>query len=137
LAEQALAIRRELFGERHPDTAQSLNNVAGYLNTLGNPKRALELAEQALAIRRELFGERHPNTATSLHNVAGYLLDRGKTQQAYDHAQAAYAILKQIFGPGHPNTLKTAKLLAQIKLPGRRVPSSKKAVRSGKKGKRK
>jgi hypothetical protein len=24
--EQALAIRREVLGERHPDTAQSLNN---------------------------------------------------------------------------------------------------------------
>ena len=28
--EQALAIRREVLGEKHPDTARSLNNL-GYL----------------------------------------------------------------------------------------------------------
>ncbi|MEA3277183.1 MAG: tetratricopeptide repeat protein [Pseudomonadota bacterium] len=72
LAEKALAIRRRLFGDRHPDTANSLNNVAFQVNAIGNPGFALELAEQALAIRRELFGECHPDTATSLNNIAGY-----------------------------------------------------------------
>ena len=54
LAGQALAIRRGLFGDDHPDTARSLGNVANYTAMLGDPLRALELTEQSLAIRRGL-----------------------------------------------------------------------------------
>ena len=135
LAEQALALLRELFGERHPATARSLNNAASYTNALGNPKRALELAEQALAIQRDLLGERHPDTASSLHNTAGYLRALGNTSQAYGRAHQAYEIEKQILGSQHPSTLMTARLLAQIKRPGFRVPSGKKTVVGKNKGK--
>ena len=121
LAEQALAIQRELFGEQNPDTAKSLNNVAGYHNALGNPKRALELAEQALAIRRELFGERHPDTAASLHNIASYLRSLGNMPQAHTVAMEAWQLWKQMLGANHPSTLKALNLLRQI--PGFRAPS--------------
>ena len=136
LAEQALAIQRELLGERHPDTAKSLSSLAGYINALGDPKRALELAEQALAIQCELLGERHPDTATVLHNMAGYLQSLGKMQQAYACAQRAFEINKQIFGPQHPSTLRTANLLSKINRPGFRIPSGKKSQGKRKKGKR-
>ncbi|MEA3275412.1 MAG: tetratricopeptide repeat protein, partial [Pseudomonadota bacterium] len=126
LAEQALAIRRELFGGRHPDTARSLNNVAGYTSKLGNSERALELAEQALGIRRELFGNQHPAIAISLCSTAAYLRDLGKPDKAYSRAKAAYDMQRQLLGAEHPDTLRTARLLAQIKRPGFRVPSSKK-----------
>jgi tetratricopeptide (TPR) repeat protein len=35
-ARQALAIRKEVLGERHPDTATSLNNLAGLLEAQGD-----------------------------------------------------------------------------------------------------
>ena len=104
LDEQSLAIRRELFGERHADTARSLNNIAISHNDLGNPKRALELAEQALAIRRELFGERHPDTAQSLNNVAGYYNVLGNPKRALELAEQALAIQRELFGERHPTT---------------------------------
>jgi tetratricopeptide (TPR) repeat protein/predicted MPP superfamily phosphohydrolase len=104
LAERALAIRRELFGERHPETARSLNSVASYHHALGNPKRALEMADQALVIRRELFGERHPDTANSLNNVASCTDDLGNPKRALELANQGLAIQRELFGDWHPNT---------------------------------
>ena len=83
LGEQALQIRRTLFGEEHPETASSLSNVAHYYDALGKLDQALELGEQALQIRRTLFGEQHPDTANSLHNVALYYNALGNPVQAW------------------------------------------------------
>jgi predicted MPP superfamily phosphohydrolase len=132
LGQQALSVRRELFGERHPDVARSLNNLASYTDALGDPKGALELGRQALSIQRELFGERHPDVAGSLHNMAGYWHDLGSPHKAFQLAQTAYDIRKQLLGAGHPDTLNTARLLGQINRPGFRVPSSKKGRHSTK-----
>ena len=104
MADQALAIRHELFGDLHADTATSLDNIAGYNNQLGNTKHALELAEQALAIRRELFGEQHPDTANSLNNIAGYHDQLGNTKHALELAEQALAICRDLFGEQHPDT---------------------------------
>jgi tetratricopeptide (TPR) repeat protein len=104
LAEQALGIRLELFGEHHVDTAASLNNIASYHQALGNPKRALELTEQALDIRRELLGERHPDTATSLGNLASYYHDLGNPKRALELTEQALDIRRELLGERHPDT---------------------------------
>ena len=66
-----------MLGEHHPDTAQSLNNLAGLLQAQGDYAAARPLYEQALAIRKATQGERHPNTAQSLNNLAALLQDQG------------------------------------------------------------
>ena len=66
LFRQALAIRRKLLGEDHPDTAQSYNNVAGNLNAQGKYAEAEPLFRQALATRRKLLGEDHPRHGPKL-----------------------------------------------------------------------
>jgi len=129
-----MRIRRDLFGDRHPDTAMSLNTLATYADALGDQQRALDLAQQGLAIQHEIFGLRHPATAKCLHNTAGYLLKLGKTNEAYTQAQAAYDLFRQLLGVKHPQTLSTAKLLSRIKRPGFRLPSLKKGG-AGKKAK--
>ncbi|MBY0232287.1 MAG: CHAT domain-containing protein, partial [Gemmataceae bacterium] len=47
---QALAINKDVLGERHPHYAQSLSNLAALHQDMGDPKAALPLSEQALAI---------------------------------------------------------------------------------------
>lgn len=50
------------LGQHHPDTAQSLNNLAGLLSNTGRYKEAEPLYRQAIAILLETLGEQHPHT---------------------------------------------------------------------------
>ena len=68
-----------VLGERHPDTATSLNNLAVLLEAQGDYAAAKPLYEQALAIHKAALGERHPDTANSLNNLAVLLGRRGTT----------------------------------------------------------
>ena len=102
--QQAIAIRRGLFGDDHPDTARSFANSADYAATLGDQLRALELTEQTLAIRRGLHGDRHPDTAISLNNIATYTYNLGNQEHALDMASQALAIHRDLYCERHPAT---------------------------------
>ena len=102
--ERALEIRRQLFGEQHPDTADSLNNVGGTYGGLGNHKEALRYKERALKIFRQLFGEQHPDTAASLNNVGKTYSDFGNHKEALKYKERALGIRRQLFGEQHPDT---------------------------------
>jgi tetratricopeptide (TPR) repeat protein len=107
LADLALSIRRDIFGDAHPDTAISINNIASATCALGDPRQALDLAQQALVIQRELFGDRHPDTARSLDNVATYINALGDPQRALGLAKEALAIRRELFGERHPDTARS------------------------------
>ena len=56
-----MQISREIFGDRHPSYAASLNNLAQYNSLLGNYEEAARLGTEAMQIFREILGDRHPN----------------------------------------------------------------------------
>ena len=55
----------------HPDTAASLNNLAGLLHAQGDYARAKPLYERALAIREKALGAEHPDTGASSQQPCG------------------------------------------------------------------
>lgn len=57
LIEESLAIRQQLFGERHVEVAASLSALANVLNEQGELERAQELAEKVLAMRQQLLAK--------------------------------------------------------------------------------
>ena len=58
------------LGAEHPDTASSLNNLAGLYRDQGNMRRRSRSTMRALAIREQQLGAEHPDTASSLNNLA-------------------------------------------------------------------
>jgi tetratricopeptide (TPR) repeat protein len=60
LYERALAPRERVLGADHPDTALSLNNLAGLYQAQGAYERALPLYERALAICKRVLGPTTP-----------------------------------------------------------------------------
>ena len=94
LFEQALAIHKAVLGERHPDTALSLNNLALLLEAQGDYAAAKPLYEQALAINKAVYGERHPDTATSLNNLATLLWAQGDVDGAEIRLKQALEITR-------------------------------------------
>ncbi len=114
LYEQALAIRRQVYGEKHPAVATSLNNLAGVLWALGEYEGARELHEQALAIRRQVYGEKHPAVANSLNNLAGVLEALGEYEGARELHEQALAIRRQVYGEQHPDVATSLNNLALV-----------------------
>jgi len=70
LGERALVICEQALGPDHPNTATSLNNLAGLHESMGAYAAALPLYERALAIYEQALGLDHPDTATSLNSLA-------------------------------------------------------------------
>ena len=101
-------------GERHPNTANSLNNLASLLKAQGDYAAAKPLYEQALAIYKEVLGERHPNTANSLNNLASLLKAQGDYAAAKPLYEQALAIYKEVLGEHHPDTANSLNSLAGL-----------------------
>jgi hypothetical protein len=109
LGEEALSLRRELFGEKHLDTVQTLINIASYYS---NTPKALELGELALQIYRELLDEEHPHIARSLNNVSTSYNLLGNTAKALELGEQALQIRYKLLGEEHPDTAKSLNNVA-------------------------
>ena len=83
--EEALAIRRELYGEDHTAVAATLNDMALKIERY-DPMAADTLAERAVAINVRIQGPAHHQSLTLLNNLAGRYRDRGD----YDRAEPLY-----------------------------------------------
>jgi tetratricopeptide (TPR) repeat protein/CHAT domain-containing protein len=109
-----LEIRRKALGEKHPSTAESLNNLAGLYLSRGDFAKAEPLYQQALAIERQVFGENHPNTAMILLNLAGLYRLMGEYAKAEPLIRQTLAIRKKVLGEGHPDTGATLHSMALL-----------------------
>lgn len=70
IAEEALTLAREIWGDKHPNVATSLNNLAALYQTLSRYQEAEKLYQEAIAIVRQSLPPLHPNLASGLNNLA-------------------------------------------------------------------
>jgi tetratricopeptide (TPR) repeat protein len=112
LLREALAIREKACGPEHPDTATSLNNLAGLLLDQGDLVGARPLYQRALTIREKVCGPEHPDTAMSLNNLALVLKEQGDLVGARPLYQRALAVAERVLGPDHPRTARSLNNLA-------------------------
>jgi hypothetical protein len=114
LHERALAIYKARLGPDHPDTAQSLNNLASVLHAQGDLQGARALHERALPVREARLGADHPGTAWSLNNLASVLHAQGDLQGARALHERALAIREARLGTDHPDTVRSRRNLAAV-----------------------
>ena len=62
--ERAWEIGRRVLGEEHPNTLESMNNLAGLYMNQGKFAQAEPLLVKALEVSRRVLGEEHPDTLT-------------------------------------------------------------------------
>jgi CHAT domain-containing protein/Tfp pilus assembly protein PilF len=105
LAEAALRLARQTFGDRAPLTLTSLNNLAALYDAQGRYAEAEPLYREALQIRREVLGPRHPDTLTSLNNLAVDYGSQGRYGEAEPLLQELLQGRREVLGPRHPDTL--------------------------------
>ena len=117
---EALTLRRAALGDRHADTAESVNNLAVLLALRGREADRAEterLEREGLALRRALFGDDHLETAQSLNNLGAFLhgrRDPGDLEAAEALFREALAIRERQLGPDHPAVATTRSNLANV-----------------------
>jgi len=114
LFKQAMKIYRTVLGERHPDYATSLNNLAALYHAMGRHADAEPLFKQAMEIRRTVLGERHPHYATSLNNLAGLYNNMGRHADAEPLYKQAMEIRRTVLGERHPDYADSLNNLAGL-----------------------
>lgn len=114
LFKYALAIRERVLGSQHPDTAQSLNNLAELYRIQRRYNEAEPLYRQALTIDEKELGLEHPDTAIDLNNLALLLDGQGKFAEADPLFRRALAICEKVLGSEHPDTAASLNNLAEL-----------------------
>jgi serine/threonine-protein kinase len=84
--ERALALRRELHGERHPEVAETLRHLGLARVEAGEHATAKPLLERALSLERKLFGPEHVRVAAAMRQL-GY---NEELSGRHPEAQALY-----------------------------------------------
>jgi CHAT domain-containing protein/Tfp pilus assembly protein PilF len=100
--QQALEIRKKVFGEEHPEYASSLGNLGVLHSDMGDYKVAATYYKQALEIKMKAFGDEHPEYASSLGNLGIVYSEMGDYKAAEPYYRQTVEIIKKAFGEEHP-----------------------------------
>jgi serine/threonine-protein kinase len=104
---EALALKRRMFGERHPELINAMTNLGVALGSKRQFAEAESLHREALAISLAAYGRDHPITGGAWNALAGVLDFQDKFLAADSAYEETLAIRKKILGPGHPDYLFT------------------------------
>jgi len=73
LYQRALTIYEQVLGSHHPDTAQTLNNLANLYTDQSKYEKAAPLYQRALVIYEQMLGSEHPSTKSTQANYTDLL----------------------------------------------------------------
>lgn len=107
---RALQIRRQLFGEEHPEIARSYDNLGYTYFCSGDLKQAFEYYRQGLALRLKLLGPAHPLVSVSYAHLGAAF----QKEKKYDQADTAY--LQALFALNYrgPDSLKLISSMPEL-----------------------
>jgi tetratricopeptide (TPR) repeat protein len=112
--QDGLILARDRLGQKHPDVAQSLNNLAGLYCAQGQYEMSELLCKQALEMRKHLLGQEHPDVAQSLNSLALLYY----TQEQYSLAEPLYEqaleMRLRLLGEEHPDVALSFNNLAGL-----------------------
>ncbi len=93
---EALEIRRQLYGDDHPDVAVSLSALAGALRGVGELDEAEELARRAVVIARTLPAGAGPGLAQPLNQLISVLMFKDEFGGAGDLVREALTLSAEL-----------------------------------------
>lgn len=109
---RALELRRAAFGDRHPNTAEIVLDLAGIAHQAGDLRAAEAMYADVVSVRRECLGPTHPETVAAAHTLALTRADRGETTAAITGLEEALAALPE----RHPDRSTLRHSLARVHL---------------------
>ena len=111
---RALALREQVLGPEHPETASALNFLAEFYVIRGNFQQAERLLQPALVGFERVLGPEHPVIATALEILATAYMYRGKYAEAEPLVQRSLAIREQVLGKSHFQVAQCLNDLAAV-----------------------
>lgn len=102
LNKRALAIYRQVYGERHPLVAGALINLGSSQFDRGNYNEAARYERDALGIDEAWYRTDHPETASTETILGRALMFSNHYDEAVDLFQRALVIQEHVYGPVHP-----------------------------------
>jgi tetratricopeptide (TPR) repeat protein len=105
-------MRRRVLGPEHPDTLNSMNNLASDYFSEGKYSQAEALHGETLEIKRRVLGPEHPITLVSMRNLAMAYKAQGKYAQAEALIDQTLQMRRRVLGPEHPESLSTLSRVA-------------------------
>ncbi len=116
LLNNALKIRKEIFGEKHQDVARVLNNFAVLYGKQGKYNEAEPLLKQALEMNTLILGDNHIDLANTMTNLAILYLYSGKYEDAEQLYKRALEIRENNLGKEHIDVGSALSNLATLYL---------------------
>ncbi len=112
LLEEALTLRRKIYGNEHPEVARTITNLVQAIFELNQSERAETLTREALAMRRKIYGNEHSEVADSLNDLALLTKLKGDFAAAEPLYRETIAVQRKLLGNDHPNVANTLGNLA-------------------------
>ena len=103
-----------LFGQEHPRSVASLEQLALLLQDQGRLSEALGSLEQCVEVSRRTLGAGHDSTLRMRRNLAQVLLQLGHVERAMAEIESTHDELVELLGEQHQLTLSAAVVLGQV-----------------------
>ena len=113
---KALEMGLEVLGREHPDTLQSMSDLARTYMSQGRHKDAEKLESNASELMKKVLGREHPDTLASMSNLASIYWNQGRYNEAEKLGSETLELKKKVLGEKHPDTLESMNDLASTYL---------------------
>ena len=113
---RALALDRELFGERHPHVGVDLYNLGNIELDRGQYPEAERLFRRALLISESWYGSTHQKTASGTLMVGRSIAYQGRPEDAADFYERALAMTRKTYPETHPRVGAVLSLWGDLAL---------------------
>jgi tetratricopeptide (TPR) repeat protein len=116
ILEDTLTLKREQYGDRHPTTLSTLNNLCSVLASIGNIEQSMVYGREAFEGRKDVLGEGDPRTFVSLLNLARAMADAELYDDALNMLQEGVTEATERLGSDHPTTMDITNTYAKTLL---------------------
>ena len=129
LQERALAARRKLLGDDHPDTLESISTTGELLLEWGKPADAEKYFTEALERSRRALGEDSERTIIAISDMGMLLQDQGKQEEAEKCMRQALEKSRRVLGPDYTGTIHNLGYLGLLLRDEGKLDESEKLLR--------
>ena len=112
--EDVVRVRRQLLGDRHEDTLESIGELAAAFQLNSELAKAKKLLTEALVVCRERYGQGNALTLEILNNLGVVLTGMSEYEQARECLEQALTGRRDVLGHLHRHTLSTMNNLGNL-----------------------